>query len=316
MDSRLFMKAPIKYVWQLTGRLNQNLLLSDEWGHDNFKLEPFEADNYSGIKITFNYVNHDENRQKAREEAIAKIEDFLKMWSFNRGYRIKLTEEKLDLVNEEEVSTQRGYKTGAGYIMFNARVADQTNSDKLNDILQLNETITKNSNMSSLRRCIDWYVGSLEHKDSSDKFLAIWIAFNIMYNLYDALNNPSHKNEYKDRKKAIDIRALLDSKSIIKQRLNMPDLVKLFNKYNISSRRGGTIIKHNVHLQQAYEQGKYKEALKNLLECLYKIRCNLFHGVKGRDDFRQEILLERCYSVLQILVKEAFSAYIHQTRRS
>jgi len=315
MDSRLFMKAPIKYRWQLTGTLNKELLLRDKWEHDNLKLEPCQIDNYAGIKITFNHANHDESRQRAREEAVAKIEDFLKTWSFNRGYRIKLTVEKLDLVNEDEVSIQRGYKTGASYILGNVRPVDQTDSDILNEILQLNETIRKNPNKYSLEKCRDWYVGSLEHQDPSDKFLSIWIAFNIMYNLYNALIDREHKDEYYDEKKAIGIQKLLHSESIMKQIINLPELIKFLNQYNISKTSKKETIRYNVNLQKAYEGGNHKEAFENLLKCLYKIRCSLFHGVKARDDERQKKLLTRCYGVLQLLVKEAFFAYIRLTER-
>lgn len=306
----------IQYQWQLTGTLNKELLLRDKWEHDNLKLEPCQIDNYAGIRITFNHANHDESGQRAREEAIEKIEDFLKTWSFHRGYRIKLTVEKLDLVNEEEVSIQRGYKTGASYILGNVRPVEQTDSDILNEILQLNETIRKNPSKDSLKKCRDWYVGSLEHQDHADKFLSIWIAFNIMYNLYNALIDRKHKDEHDDHKKAIGIRTLFDSESIMKQIIDLSKLIELLNEYDIFKRTKKATIMHNVNLKKAYERENHKEAFKNLLECLYTIRCNLFHGVKGRDDFRQKRLLTRCYGVLQILVKEAFFAYIHQTRRS
>jgi hypothetical protein len=247
------MEAPIQYRWQLIGRLNQNLLLSDEWEQNNFKLEPFKTDNYEGIKVTVSHITYDENRQKAREEAIAKLEEFLKTWSFNHKYRIKLIEEKLVLVNEEEVNRQRGYKTGASYLLVDPRLVDQTDSNMLNKILQLNETIRKNPRKDSLKKCRDWYVRSLEHQDPTDKFIAIWIAFNIMYNLYNALIDLNHRDEYDDRKKAASISKLFDSELIMKQIVDLPKLIQLFNQYNISqTKRNGTIIKHNVNLKKAY----------------------------------------------------------------
>jgi hypothetical protein len=309
------MDPTIQYQWRLIGRLNKNLLLSDQWEHDDIRLEPFRTDNYEGIKVTVSHITYDENRQKAREEAIAELDEFLKTWSFNYKYRIKLTEEKLALVNEEEISRQRENKTGAVYLMCNPLVVDQTDSNILDATIRLNETIRKNPSRDSLKKCRDWYVSSLEHQDPTDKFLSIWIAFNIMYNLYNALNGYKYKDEYDDHSKAIYIKELLDSESIMSQIINLPKLIELLNQYDISRTTKKETIMYNMNLQEKYKEKNYKEAFENLLECLYKIRCNLFHGVKGRDDFRQKRLLTRCYGVLQVLVKEAFSAYIRQTAR-
>lgn len=178
--------------------------------------------------------------------------------------------------------------------------------------MRLKKRISQHPRRKELEKCINWCVNSIEQKDPFDKFIALWVGFNIIYNLYDAHRNPSiHRDEYNDHRKAVQIKEIIKGSDLIKVIETKFKVIDLLKQYNISHERNdGSVVHYNVELERSYKNNDLDRAFEMFLECLYKIRCNLLHGEKERESYRQRRLLQGCNSALLLVVKNALNKYI------
>jgi len=127
--------------------------------------------------------------------------------------------------------------------------------------------------------------------------------------------NPStHRDEFNDHRKATRIKELVDGGSLIQLIEKRFKVVDLLNQFNIShTKNDGSTVDYNVELRRYYENKDFNAAFWRFLDCLYKIRYNLLHGVKERENYQQRKLLKTCHSSLLIVEKGAFNKYVDLT---
>ena len=140
-----------------------------------------------------------------------------------------------------------------------------------------------------------WLNKAMASKDSYDKFVYLWFAFNSLYNDYFV---GGERRAIKDMLSSDEYRL---SEEKINQILHNAS-VSFFKERIIRDGRGnGKDTSEDV----AILTGGYskREKLKALAMILYQVRCNLFHGNKlfGRDS--DDKVVENAANVLEDVVR-------------
>lgn len=154
-----------------------------------------------------------------------------------------------------------------------------------------------------------WISKSDGTEDKFDKFISLFIAFNIFYNLYARTKNPQ-ANLYNNNENALQVADLLkinpDNLGLIK------DFYKyvMESKFTLENRKKENLLKKLNEQLDSYEKicRNEKELLKISLECLYIVRCNLLHGVKNVIK-KQKILMENSTNLLKSFLEMARIKY-------
>ena len=141
----------------------------------------------------------------------------------------------------------------------------------------------------------EWYrlsIGqTVDQSDTFFRFVAVWVAFNAFY-------SSRMKKEYGDRKQVmayaresdvIDLHSkLLKEDQYYK---NAVCVLKGKGVYNTSDKRRCSIDKI--------------ENLSQVAQCIYQVRCNLFHGGKAPTDLRDQSLVDASYIITSRIVEHA-----------
>ena len=163
-----------------------------------------------------------------------------------------------------------------------------------------------------LPRIKKWFEKAERSKDAFDKYISFFIATNILYGVWAKISqfreNPDKIN---DKKEFLNLQDLIDSKEEFILKSNIPRLVKILEEERL-------IVKIKVNHSNKFAQELFREhrgdsekETEFLLETLYKVRCNLFHGEKGYEE-RQVKLLNHCSSILKVLIETCLDK-IHST---
>lgn len=153
-----------------------------------------------------------------------------------------------------------------------------------------------------------WYQKSQkegkEGDDVFDRFISLWIAFNAYY----AGNNLS-ESEYKQLDLFQSANKVLFY-SIVEE--NLTEFEK-FKKY-IETKPQNTGFIQDLRYPVGDEKNRKRyQNLKSLCEyrdCIYQIRCNLFHGGKDIADAQDQELVKFALSTLSIFLKKVFEKKI------
>lgn len=141
-----------------------------------------------------------------------------------------------------------------------------------------------------------WYEiashGAATAPDSFFRFIAIWIAFNALY-------ASRHGGARTDRDQ---VKSFAGSQQAKRRHEELLTLDTQYQNAIQDIRYRGVFNSRNP--QRRYQVPNNRN-LKDLLNCVYQIRCNLFHGGKRPDDVRDATLVEAGYTVVSKLV-EAF----------
>src|SRR5438094_3036666 len=159
-----------------------------------------------------------------------------------------------------------------------------------------------------LEKTFDWVAKSRTDTDPYDKYVSIFIAFNIFYNLVAKTRNPRTNLRFGDGKRAIGVRKLLDSSAVISHLGEFLDaylpMIPVSSEEYLDN---GIPIADT--LRKAYAAGDAEQALEFLLRWLYRVRCNLFHGNKDFNVQTQREMLRRSSMILDIVLGELVSGY-------
>lgn len=143
--------------------------------------------------------------------------------------------------------------------------------------------------------------------DGYDNFIYKWIAFNTAYNLFYLKDNPSAefwKKEHSERIRVLHIKDIL-KQNILKQdpkgdyklmyevfQEEAPNFFSLLSKFAIYKFDKKNQIDLVTELTKSEQKGDYSEIISNILDIIYSLRCDLFHGLKALQDEEVNNLLE------------------------
>lgn len=134
--------------------------------------------------------------------------------------------------------------------------------------------------------------------DEGDKFISLWIAFN-------GWMKGKFGEDKTDRNLINDVKSLEDIKSVFNDlkrdnHLFSENLIK-FGEYTVSDMRD---------IDDGNRIRRYDGIFESLIEVIYQIRCNLFHGRKDtREDEKDFELICLSYNILLPLFKEYLGRY-------
>lgn len=145
-----------------------------------------------------------------------------------------------------------------------------------------------------------WFEKSKRQRNSFDKFISLWISFNAFYaaehlqkSEKQQLNNIN--NEYKKVFSGLvhsNPRSFQDLKTYIETKPRNTGFIQ--------------------DLRFSVGREKYKRRYLNIaslceyLDCVYQVRCNLFHGGKSLEDGQDEEIVRRSYKSMTIFLKEIY----------
>lgn len=134
--------------------------------------------------------------------------------------------------------------------------------------------------------------------DVFDQFISLWIAFNAYYaagNLRASEHDQLEwfKNTHKPLFFSI-VEAQADEFKLLKNYIETKDCNKGFVQD----------LRHEVDKEEHKKRYQNLASLCEYLECIYQIRCNLFHGGKNPMDAQDEKLVKFAHATLSIFLKE------------
>ena len=170
-----------------------------------------------------------------------------------------------------------------------------------------------------LRKIEEWQTKARLESDSFNKYLSIFIAYNIFYNLYEKTRHPSADLTYGDKERAVATLSLLTNvdqllRSIQSDLEDYLAIIPVFREEYWPTKRARGKVAISRTLKEAVQEGDAMKAVEMLLKWLYKVRCNLVHGEKGYNDETQKRLLAKSSllldKVLQHLVESYRQSYV------
>jgi hypothetical protein len=162
-----------------------------------------------------------------------------------------------------------------------------------------------------LGKTYDWVAKSRNDTDPYDKYVSIFIAFNIFYNLNAKTRKPLINLRFGDSERALKVRRLLDATTVLMHLGHSLDSYVDFVPVSSEEYVDGRIPITDT-LRQAYRRGDAEQAMEFLFRWLYRVRCNLFHGNKDFNVERQREMLRRSSVILDIILDELVSKYCEQ----
>ena len=184
-------------------------------------------------------------------------------------------------------------------------LSDSKNMKNNNSIKNFkNKFVEQKSFIARWNDKADSYAGKKNDLASTfDEFVTRFIVYNVLYNL--CAEKLIYGKKVGDKKKATEaVFDVLQRKSAHLLSVMAPDMEKL---NNIISENGYIIdtdgpANNNVMLKKM-SSSNTDEKIKSVLNCLYKLRCNLIHGDKEYME-EQQPLLATANNCLKILNEE------------
>jgi hypothetical protein len=159
-----------------------------------------------------------------------------------------------------------------------------------------------------LRKIQEWRVKAGEETDPFDRYLSLFIAYNIFYNLFKKTKDPNANLAHGDSARAVETQSLAHPDALFK--ILEPELrryVNLIPIYREEFWDGGVPIRGT--LIEALNEKNSVKTLDLLLKWLYKVRCNIVHGEKNYDDLMQKKVLEQSDSLLDKILAHLLESY-------
>jgi hypothetical protein len=135
--------------------------------------------------------------------------------------------------------------------------------------------------------------------DMGDRFIALWIAFNGWM-----------KRTFGEG---------LKDKTLVERVINYPNIENTFDTLKANNEQFAKLLKElSVHtiadmrfITDTNRVVKYDGSFRSLIEAIYQIRCNLFHGRKDPDEDKKDYdLVCLSYDILMLLFETYIEKYL------
>lgn len=149
-----------------------------------------------------------------------------------------------------------------------------------------------------LEKIDEWQVKAKSETDPFDKYVSMFIAYNIFYNLYAKKKSGNNKTDFSQR----DSHRATATTSLIKADQLLvslePDLreyvsiIPVFREEYWPRQNSSRNVPIAQTLKASFRDRDAENTIDLLIKWLYKVRCNLVHGEKSYKDGNQRRLLE------------------------
>lgn len=165
----------------------------------------------------------------------------------------------------------------------------------------------------------EWQEKSHQETDPFNKYLSIFIAYNIFYNLYWKTMHPRDDLSRGDSQRAIATYELVNNPNQLIQSLKplLKDYLKAIPRFREEywpSNYARNKEQISDLLKKAVKENDSRTAVQMILKWLYKVRCNLVHGEKNYNDQDQRELLDGSSSIMQIIVQHMMERFQERYR--
>jgi len=167
-----------------------------------------------------------------------------------------------------------------------------------------------------LRKIEEWRLKAHRESDPFDKYISLFIAYNIFYNLYKKTRNPLADLSHGDRDRAIEVLSLINERdayqlfySIQSDLEEYISIIPIFREEYWPSNRARNKVAISEALKEAYKEGNARKIVEMLLKWLYKVRCNLVHGEKEYNSEAQNRLLSKSSILLDKILQYLLEKY-------
>lgn len=161
-----------------------------------------------------------------------------------------------------------------------------------------------------LTKIEEWEEKARNEDDPFNKYLSVFIAYNIFYNLYKKTEDRSADLTFGDRLRAIEILPLIDENGLFQSlEHELSAYIAFIPIYTDEYWEKNDTIPINASLEEAFQKKDKKTTMEMLLKWLYKVRCNLVHGEKNYNDKNQKKLLKMSSSLLEKVLRNAMETY-------
>jgi hypothetical protein len=224
------------------------------------------------------------NRKKAEDIAKKDFEYYDKALALKGNLGIAPRWKRLVCLNSSEFEKPR-FRTIQGGFVYNI-VPPYLSKDVIESFPTLLMKIAKSDQKMNIIQCLNWM--NRESKSDIERFLFMWIAFNILY----TTKYPTSKDT-----EAIEnfSRYGIEYKKISQVLLDHADIIKKMTELRLLSR---TKVNQSKELKKALKKGKVIDILKHSLLCAWIIRGDLFH--KGK---QYDIFLSNLANYLKAIIK-------------
>ncbi len=164
-----------------------------------------------------------------------------------------------------------------------------------------------------LEKVKEWQTKADSETDPFNKYVSLFTAYNIFYNLYAKKKDMSPNTDFVfgDSKRDTDTISLIDVdqlfpliESDLKEYLS---IIPIFREEYWKMRNARVPI--SQRLKASFEAKNKAQAIDLLIKWLYKVRCNLVHGEKSYHDTYQKRLLEISSVFLDRILRHLVSRY-------
>jgi len=166
-----------------------------------------------------------------------------------------------------------------------------------------------------LEKVGEWTAKARVESDPFNKYVSMFIAYNIFYNLYAWKRSNGSYEDYsgKDSRNATATISLVKADKLLKSIApELPEyllIIPVFREeYWPRKKPSGVPIAQT--LKASFKDGDAMNAIDLLIKWLYKVRCNLVHGEKSYKDEKQRKLLEISTGLLDKILQHLVSRYI------
>jgi len=164
-----------------------------------------------------------------------------------------------------------------------------------------------------LEKVEEWQNKARCETDPFNKYISMFIAYNIFYNLYAKRKNPDADFTRGDRTRATATINLIEAdqlycliKSDLKEYLL---IIPVFREEYWLTRNPPTKVPISKTLKESFYAKDTKKTIDMLIKWLYKVRCNLVHGEKSYRDEQQRKLLEMSSNLLDSILTHLVRRY-------
>jgi hypothetical protein len=166
-----------------------------------------------------------------------------------------------------------------------------------------------------LEKVDEWQAKARSDTDPFNKYVSIFIAYNIFYNLYAKKKSAGAYADYsgRDSHNAIATISLTKPDQLLKSL--GPDLreylsiIPVFNEEYWPKQSSSRSVPIARTLKASFCDGDAWNTVDLLIKWLYKVRCNLVHGEKSYKDENQRSLLEISTGLLDKILQHLECRY-------
>jgi len=152
-----------------------------------------------------------------------------------------------------------------------------------------------------------------EH-DAFNRYVTIFIAYNIFYNLYARTMDPNVDLTFGDSYRATKTLDLVSDKAQLFRQIrssieDYANIIPVFREEYWPTIKSKDRVALSDSLKKALAEADADKALDMLIKWLYKVRCNLIHGEKGYNESAQRKLLSKSSLLLDEYLSYILALY-------